>query len=154
ALQRLLEIDSKLALPVLDSALASSDAKVRALGVETLLREATTERLRLLADKLDDPHPEVRIKARHALQDLASKSQFKDEVIKQGMRILAGQDWRGLEQATILLARLNHKPAAGRIAELLQFERPEVFVPAAWALRRLAVPGTLPAALNRFRSAV
>jgi HEAT repeat protein len=153
ALQALLQIDSKLALPMLDSALASSDAKVRSLGVETILREATVERLRLLADKLDDPHPEVRIKARHALQDLASRSQLKDEVIKQGMPILAGQDWRGLEQATILMARVNHKPAAGRIAELLQSERPEVFVTAAWGLRKLAVPETLPAALKRFRDA-
>jgi len=153
ALQRLLEIDSKLALPVLDPVLASPDAKVRSLGVETLFREATIERLRLLADKLDDPHPEVRVKARHALQDLASKSQFKDEVIRQGTRILAGKNWRGLEQATILLARLNHKPAAGRIAELVKFERPEVFVAAAWGLRRLAVPETLPAALDRFQAA-
>src|SRR5207247_3704627 len=116
--------------PNCEPVLASPDAKVRSQGVETLFREATIERLRLLADKLDDSHPDVRAKARHALQDLASKSQFKDEVIRQGTRILAGKNWRGLEQASILLVRLNHKPAAGRIAELVKFERPEVFVAA------------------------
>jgi hypothetical protein len=153
ACQRLLEIDSKLVLPVIDPVLASPDAKVRSLGVETLFREATLERLRPLADKLNDPHPDTRLKARQALEQLASRSQFKEEVIRQGMRILAGQDWRGLEQATILLTRLDHKPSAGRVAELVQSERPEVFVAAAWGLRRLAVPETLPAALKRFQEA-
>jgi HEAT repeat protein len=152
ALQRLLEIDSKLALPALETALTNPDAKVRALGVETLYREPTIERLRPLADKLDDPHPDVRVKARQSLQNLASKSQFRNEVIQQGVRILAGQDWRGQEQATILLARLDHKPAAKRIAELLKSERSEVMVATGWGLRRLAVPETLPAALAHFRS--
>jgi len=152
ALQSLLEIDSKLALPALESVLANPDAKVRALGVETLYREPTIERLRLLADKLDDPHPDVRIKSRQSLQNLASKSQFRNEVIQQGVRILAGQDWRGQEQATILLARLDHKPAAKRIAELLKSEHSEVMVATGWGLRRLAVPETLPAALAHFRS--
>jgi hypothetical protein len=49
-----------------------------------------------------------------------------------------------LEQATILLTLLDHKLAAPRLVELLRFERPEVFVAAAWGLRKLAVPETLP----------
>ncbi len=52
ALDRLLEIDSKLILAVLDSTLASPDAKVRSIGVETLFRNPTKERIHPLADKL------------------------------------------------------------------------------------------------------
>jgi HEAT repeat protein len=157
SLQRLLEIDSKLVLPALDPMLASPDAKMRSLGIETLFREASIERLRLLGDKLEDPHPEVRVKARHALEDLAGagaedgKEKWRETVIEQGRRIMAGQNWRGLEQAIIFLARLKDKPSAKRVAELLDFERPEVLITAAWGLRYLAVPETLPAALKRFQ---
>jgi HEAT repeat protein len=57
--------------------------------------------------------------------------------------VLAGQDWRGLEQAAIVLAQLNHGPAAQRLVDLLTATRPDVFVTAAWALRKLAVPESL-----------
>jgi HEAT repeat protein len=151
AVERLLEIDSKLVLPMIDQVLASPDAKVRSLGVDVLSREATVSRLDKLVDRLDDSHPDVRAKARRSLRDLAAKRQFHDSVIQQGLRVLAGKDWRGLEQATFLLAQLDHKPAAKRLVELLTFDRPEVFVAAAWGLRRLAVAETLPDALKHFQ---
>jgi HEAT repeat protein len=152
ALERLLEIDAKLALPAIISILASSDAKVRSLGVETLFREATVPQLPLLADKLDDPHPDVRIKARQSLKDLTARPDLRETVIREGLRMLQRRNWRGLEQAAILLGQLEHKPAAGRLVELLKFERPEVFIAAAWGLRRLAVPETLPKALDHFQT--
>jgi hypothetical protein len=67
------------------------------------------------------------------------------------MRVLAGEDWRGLEQASIFLVQLDHKPAATRLVQLLTFQRPEVLVAAGWGLRRLAVPETLPAAARQFQ---
>jgi HEAT repeat protein len=152
ALDRLLEIDSKLVLPALSTSLASPDAGVRLRGIETLFREATVERVRLLADKLDDEHPDVRTKARQLLQDLAAGSPLRGAVIQEGARVLAGQNWRGLEQATILLVQLDHKPAAKRLVQLLSFERPEVLIAAGWGLRRLAVPESLPAAMSHFKS--
>jgi HEAT repeat protein len=152
ALERLLEVGAKLALPAMEPALVSPDAKVRLLGIETAFREATVERISLLADRLDDEHPDVRVKARQVLHQLAAQSKFKEAVIQQGMRILAGENWRGLEQATILLAQLDHKPATKRLSQLLDFERPEVFVAAGWALRKLDVPETLDSALNRIQS--
>lgn len=60
------------------------------------------------------------------------------------MAQLQTRQWRGLEQATLLLTQLDHKPAAGRLVELLTFDRPEVPLTAAWGLRKLAVPETLP----------
>src|SRR5262249_2752825 len=145
ALDRLLEIDSKLALPAVAPSLASPDALVRLRGIETLFREARVDRIRLLADRLDDEHPEVRVKARQFLVNLGAKPDLRDTVILEGSRILAGQNWRGLEQAEILLVLLRHQPAAGRLIELLTFERPEVFAAAGWGLRCLDVPETLPA---------
>jgi HEAT repeat protein len=153
ALTRMVEIDPKLVVPDVKSLLANPDAKVRSAAVEVLFREPSEEHIQLLADRLNDLHPDVRIKARKSLHDLAPKAEYRKGIIEQAMRILAGSDWCGLEQATILLGQLEHKPAASRLVELLKFPRPEVFVSAAWGLRRLAVPETLPAALEYYRTA-
>jgi HEAT repeat protein len=142
---RLLAIDPGLVVPALPDVLASPDAKVRALGVEVLRRQPSAEHVRLLSDRLDDAHPDVRVQARRALHELAATRELHDRVIAEAVRVLGKEQWRGLEQAIILLTALDHKPAAGRLVELLKFDRPEVFVTAAWGLRRLAVPDTLPA---------
>jgi HEAT repeat protein len=143
AVARLIEIDPKLvAAP--EQLLDSADSGLRLLGVEILLRRPSEQRLGLLGDRLADPHPEVRVRARGALRALAAGKEFRDPVIGKAVRVLGGRDWRGLEQAAILLAQLDHKPAAGRLLELLSFERAEVYVTAAWGLRRLAVAETLP----------
>jgi len=65
-------------------------------------------------------------------------------VLREATRLLAAAGWQGEEQAAILLGQLGHKPAAARLVELLPAERPEVFIAAAWSLRKLAVADTLP----------
>jgi HEAT repeat protein len=154
ALGRLLAIDPDLVAPVLGPALASPDARVRALGVEALFLRPTGEHVRLLGERLDDPHLDVRRQARRRLQELAGRKQLRDPVITEAMRHLAGKEWRALEQATILLPLLDHKPAAQRLLDLLTFPRPEVSVTAAWGLRRLAVPGTLPRVVSHLETEV
>lgn len=62
--------------------------------------------------------------------------------------MLQTQKWRALEQATILLTQLDHKPSADRFLELLTFDRLEVNVTAAWGLRKLDVSETLPRVLS------
>jgi len=141
---RLLEIDAELLLPALNQLLASPDDKLRSFGVEVLYRKPGERHVHLLADRLEDANPEIRNKARRYLQELGSKAEFRDAVIAEGTRVLGSTKWAGLEQATILLTILDHKPAAERLVELLKFERPEVFITAAWGLRRLAVAETLP----------
>ena len=148
AVGRLIEIDPKLVAPLLDPLLSSPDAGLRSLAVEVLRREPTAERVGALADRLDDPVPDVRRKARASLRELAAGRELWERVIAEATRVLAGRSWRGLEQAAILLAQLGHKPAVGRLVELLTFDRPEVYVTAAWGLRTLAVPDTLPAVLR------
>jgi HEAT repeat protein len=163
ALARLLEIDAKLVAPALDRLLPSPktltagsagqlpDGGVRALAVEALARLPSEEHVRRLADQLDDPHPDVRGKARGALHGLAAKAGLRDRVTAAAMRALETQEWRGREQATILLTQLDHKPAAARLVKLLGHERPEVSVTAAWGLRKLAVPETLPQVLEHVK---
>lgn len=145
ALARLVELDSSLAVPLLDTVLGSPDANVRGLGVEVLFRRPTDTHLRRLGDRLDDAHPGVRTKARKAFVELAAKPDLRDVVIREGTRLLAGNEWRGQEQSAVLLAQIGHKPATARLLALLPSARAEVGVAAAWALRTLAVPDTLPA---------
>jgi HEAT repeat protein len=152
ALVRLVEIDSKLVVPLVDRLLASADTRLRSLAVEVLARQPAEPHIDLLAERLDDRHPEVRRQARRALRQLAAEPRLADRVRSQGMRLLAGRSWRGQEQAAILLAQLRHKPAADRLLELLASGRPEVLVTAAWGLRQLDVEDTLPRVLEFFRS--
>jgi HEAT repeat protein len=105
----------------------------------------------MLSDRLVDVHPDVRRKARISLQQLAPKKNLRPQIIDDGMRVLAAMDWRGQEQAAILLAELKHKPAAALCVKLLTSPRPEVYVTAAWALRRLAVADTLAPVLELVR---
>jgi HEAT repeat protein len=151
ALARLVEIDPGLVVPLLTPVLASPDANVRAFGVEVLFRKPTDAHVRLLGDRLNDPHPAVRVTARQHLRELAGKSDWKPGAIREGERLLAGDDWRGREQAAVLLGQLEHKAVATRLAELLADRRPEVAVAAAWGLRKLSVPATLAPALDYFK---
>jgi HEAT repeat protein len=150
ALARLIELDPDLVLPLVDSVLASPDATVRGKGVEVLAVRPTDTHVRLLGDRLADLAPAVRARARIALRTLGGRAEWKEAVLKEVGCVLAGQDWRGLEQAAILSAELGHRPAAARLVQLLGHDRPEVFVAAAWALRKLAVPDVAPAVLTYF----
>jgi HEAT repeat protein len=141
---RLIELDPDLILFALDHLLASPDARLRSFAVDALFLRPTEKHVHLLGDRLDDHDTEVRRKARRYLHDLTGKKEFRDLVIRQGVRLLAGGDWRGQEQAAILLTQLDHKPAAARMVELLTADRPDVFITVAWGLRKLAVAETLP----------
>jgi HEAT repeat protein len=151
ALGRLVELDPKHVLPVLTVAAESSDANVRALGVTVLDRVPGDGPLAKLADFTNDPHPAIRVQARKALHRLAGGGQLAD-VVREGMRILAGSNWRGQEQAAILLAQLDHKAAVPRLVEILSVDRGETMVAAAWAVRKLDVADSLPAVLAYSRS--
>jgi hypothetical protein len=148
AVARLLDIDPVLVTPLVERLMADADAKLRMLGVEAIFRRPGLKGIRLLGDQLGDPHRDVRSRARRSLRELAKKAEFREGVIAEGTRMLASTAWQPQEQATILLAQLAHKPAAGRFVELLASDRAEVYVTAAWGLRKLAVPETLPQAMR------
>jgi HEAT repeat protein len=154
AASRLLEIDPQLLVAAVEHLLARPDASLRSYAVDVLGRRPSAKHLHLLGDRLDDEHIRVRIKARRYLEKLAAEKKWRDLVLAEGTRILQTEQWRGLEQATILLTQLDHKPAVGRVLELLAFNRPEVSISAAWGVRKLDVPETLPRVLSYVDSQV
>lgn len=150
ALARLIEAGAEHVLPVLPAVLASPDAGVRAVGVDALRQRPDGDAVRLLGERLSDPHPDVRSRARRGLVEIATPGR-RAAVIAAGEAALAGTPWEGREQAAVLLGKLGHKPAAKRMVDLLTDPRLEVGTAAAWAVRELAVPETLPAALEHVR---
>jgi HEAT repeat protein len=144
AASRLVEINPDLVVPAVDRLLNSPDAGLRSVAVEVLFRRPTEQHIHLLADRLGDADLDVRQKARRSLEASAANRELHDPVLQETMRVLAGRQWQGQEQAAILLTRLDHKPAAKQLTALLSSNRPEVCITAAWGLRRLAVPETLP----------
>lgn len=149
ALGRLLKIDPMLVIPIIEPVLASDDANVRHLGARALVSWRTAEAIGQLGPMLDDRHPDVRSYVRRSLEEMAPDPQLGGPVLEEVLDMLTGDRWRGLEQATLAVVALDHKPAAGRLVELLDFERPEVFITAAWGLRRLAVAETLDAMFDK-----
>ena len=149
ALARLLEINPALVLPIIETTIASADANVRQLGARAMAARPSGKNVTYLGAMLDDRHPDVRTFVRRTLQTFATESDLRAEVIAAATEMLASEEWRGLEQSVRLLTELDHKPAVDRMLTLLDFERPEVFVTAAWGLRRLAVPRTLDAMLEK-----
>jgi HEAT repeat protein len=148
AAARLLELDVKLLLPLLDHLLASPDPKLRSRAIDCLRRQPSEKHMRLLSDLFADVHPDVRRLARKSLYELSAKAEFRSQIIELASKVLADRSWQGQEQAAILLTQLDHKPSTARFLKLLTAERPEVFVSAAWGLRKLAVAETLPEVLK------
>ncbi len=148
ALEGLLQDDPRRVVLLLPKLKNSPDAGVRERCVEGFRKSPSMVALPLVGDLMDDLHPLVRISARKALADVAKTAEFRDAVLAQATRQLTSDSWRALEQATILTVNLDRKAAAPRLVQLLQFPRPEVFVAAAWGLRKLAVPATLPGQLR------
>ncbi|MFN0056148.1 MAG: hypothetical protein ACKV0T_28710 [Planctomycetales bacterium] len=149
ALASLNAIDFDLVVPLAEAAMKHPDANVREQGLAAYVARPTPERMVPLARLLDDPHPRLRKAVREALYRLAQEAPLDPPVRTAAMDILSGDGWRGQEQASLLLGALEHKPAAARFVELLESTRPEVMVASAWGLRKVAVPETLPAALDK-----
>lgn len=149
ALKRLLAINPDLVVPLAADAMLSPDPIVRLHGSEAYAARPNVERVVSLVRLLDDPHPMVRGSVREALYIHTKTPEF-DAVLRPAFTAtLAADNWRGQEQAILLLATLDHKAAAPRFIELLQSPRDEVMTTAAWGLKILAIPETLPAALTQ-----
>ena len=151
ALARLNEIDPSLVLPLAEVAMSRPDPQVRRHAAESFIQRPTPERMPPLARLLDDVHPQVRGEIREALFRLAATPELSDPIRAAASHELSRDSWRGHEQAALLLVALDHKPAAGRLVELLESTRPEVMIASAWGLRRLEVADTLPGMLDKAR---
>jgi HEAT repeat protein len=148
ALERLLELDPERITGLAEPLLARGDVNVRRLVARALLACPSVESVHRLADLLADPIPSLRDDAREFLETLAQSPELRAEVIRQGERMLDDARWPVLEQCVVLIANLHVVSASDRLVELLSHDRPEVFVVAAWGLRRLDVEHTLVPALD------
>jgi HEAT repeat protein len=151
ALTRLIEVAPQKVVPITETAIQNADPQVRQRGAEAYALFPDPRRVIVLARLLDDPHPEVRGAVRDWLFELQRRPELADLVISAATEMLAGESWRGLEQAALILGALGHRPAAPRLVALLESARPEVGIAAAWALKKLALPETLPALLDKAR---
>lgn len=150
SLARLFEIDPTLILPILDVTLAADDVHVRRWGAKAAIANPDAERVATLGRLLRDPDPELRRFVCDALVTLAQQPSLHEAVLTQGRRMLAGDAWRGQEQAILLLATLDDKSIADSLLSELAAMRPEVYETAAWGLSRLQVPATLEPMLRFF----
>lgn len=142
ALRTLFATDPQAVVPIAEASLKSHDAPVRRVAIETYIQLPTVERLTTLVSFLNDPHPELRGLVREGFFTHSSDTQYQALIRESSIRVLAGDDWRGQEQAALLLAALDHKEIAPRLVKLLQSDHDEVMIATAWALRVLAVPDT------------
>ncbi|MCR4415785.1 MAG: hypothetical protein NUV77_25505, partial [Thermoguttaceae bacterium] len=149
ALEPLVERDFRRVLPISDPLLANDDANVRRLAARAWVAERTAAAVGRLGKLLDDPHPDVRAYVRESLLAMTSEAPLRDAVLEEARRALAGRQWRALEQSVMILVALDRKEVADRLVELLEFDRPEVYIAAGWGLRRLAVESTRPAMLRK-----
>ena len=142
SLRSLFANDPKLVLPLVESSLQDLDANVRRIGIETYLALPTPERLITLSHKLNDPDPRLRGLVRDSFHSLSKDAALEPAIRQSSIAILAGDDWRGQEQAALLLGALDEEAVATRLMELLDSKRPEVMVAAAWSLKSIAVAET------------
>ena len=143
AIHRLFENAPELVDFVADKQIANDDTSVRQITVEAALSWKSIRGVELAAPLLDDPDPTIRRFVRDRLIELDQESSLSDAVRNEATKVLAGDDWRGKEQAALLLGKIGHKPAATRLLELIDDPRPEVRLAAVTALRWLALPETL-----------
>ncbi|MBD3672493.1 MAG: HEAT repeat domain-containing protein [Planctomycetaceae bacterium] len=148
AIGRLYEMDPGLILDLLPRAWEHPDVKVRKVAADCLIDLITPERIETLSRHLNDASPSLRIHIREALLEFAKKSNLEPAVRKNATDVLNADDWRGQEQASLILGQLDQETVMPRLVELLESTRPEVQIASAWALRKIAVKESLPALLK------
>jgi len=142
SLRSLFAADPGLVLPLAEESLRNLDVNVRRVAVDCYVALPTPERMQTLSLRLNDRVPALRSHVRESFRRLSREPSLDATIRAASRTILDGDDWRGQEQAALLLAALDQKDCSGRLVELLESPRPEAFVAAAWALKTLAVPET------------
>lgn len=140
AMQRLLEVDPRPLTKRAASTIQHPDARIRSLTVQALATEPSETSIGILVPFLDDRVPRIREEVRRTLLSMSSRDELRPVVIEQTTQTLRGDQWRGLEQAILILTELDQEQVGQRFLELLRHPRPEVYVSAAWGLKTLAAP--------------
>ncbi|MBS0202938.1 MAG: hypothetical protein JSS49_08580 [Planctomycetes bacterium] len=140
ALRSLFALDPRLVLPLAEMAINHPDAGIRRIGIETYVTLPTPERMQTLSARLNDPHPQLRKLVRDKFLALSQEPTLEPTIRQSTIAVLAGDDWRGQEQASLLLGDLDEESVTARLLELLDSARPEVMLAAAMGLKSIAAP--------------
>ena len=152
ALAHLYRVDYRLVLPHVERLIGSRDANVRDWCAKALVDDRNSDDVTLLAGLLNDVNPNLRAFIARSLVDFCEAGELKPLVLSEVDKVLAGANWRGCEQACVVLGTLDYEPAAERMVELLGHPRGDVKVAAAWALTQLRVAEVLPDMLDHAES--
>lgn len=152
AIERLYEIDPELVLELTSVAWEHPDSKVRSVAADCLIALINPGRIEILCRHLKDPYPPLRIHIREALLEFAKRPDLEAAVRESATDVLNTDDWRGQEQACLILGQLDQEDVMPRLVELLKSSRPEVQISSAWALRKIAVKESLPALFKHAQS--
>lgn len=114
------------------------DDQIRLAALELLKNDPSESNTRLQSSMLSDPDLVVRKTAKVQLLELCSKGfrPLVDECITEN---LSGKAWQGIEQAIVLAVELQDRSRCARFLELIEHQRAEVNMHAAWGLMELAV---------------
>jgi HEAT repeat protein len=152
AAEALFEMDPAHLVDLSETMLQHHNVSIRRLAARALVTAPSEPHIRQLAALLDDPNPSLRTWIAKQFVELGRQQPWNDPVIAESASALGSDSWRGIEQAIVVLSRLNHQPVAAQLVSLLDHERPEVYVAAAWGLRELRVPETLEPMLAKAQS--
>ncbi|MEO1524430.1 MAG: hypothetical protein AAFX06_03300 [Planctomycetota bacterium] len=149
ALRALYEVDPLLPLEFVEAEIQNGDVNVRRPLARSMVRSHDAKWVETLASLLNDVNPSLRREVAASMVYLANEHGLRDEVVAEASRVIARNEWRGCEQATIVLVNLEIKEIGDRLVQLMDHPRGEVQVTAAWGLRRFALEEHLPAMLRR-----
>lgn len=152
ALGHLYRVDYKLVVPHVSKLLDSRDVNVRRWCAKALVDGRKAEDVAAVAGLLNDVNPGLRTFAANSLVDFAQDETLKPLVLSEVEKMIAGENWRGCEQACVVFGKLDHEPSADRMVELLGHPRGDVKVGAAWGLTQLQVADVLPDMLDHAES--
>jgi len=152
ALAHLYRIDYRLVLPHVARLIGSRDVNVRDWCAKALVDDRKPEDVARLAGLLNDVNPNLRAFIARALVEYGEAEELKPLVLSEVEKVISGSNWRGCEQACVVLGFLDHEPVAERMVELLGHPRGDVKVAAAWGLTQLRVSDVLPDMLDHAES--
>lgn len=137
ALERLRLVDPQKVLSRAPQLVVDRDANIRRAVIGTLAQHPSAESVGLLATALADLVPEQRRQARHHLLVQADDGALRPLVIQRATEQLEQEQWRAIEQATMILVELQRHEVSDRLFELIDFPQAEVQRAAAFGLKQL-----------------
>ena len=152
AVEGLFAIDPAHLSDLTDELLRHKDVSIRRVAARVLVSAPNADNILALTTLLSDVNPSLRVWTAERLVEFGQQQQWNDIVIGETASLIESASWRGIEQAVVVLTRLDHKPIALQLVSLLDHERPEVSITAAWALREIQVPETLQPMLAKAQS--